>query len=124
SRSLLKKQTLYPSLYDFNDVFPLETITGMTEVLLNRYSDYKNPSDYFRKYAVLDDALAALTVPTTIITSQDDPIIPVEDFYDLKLHPSTELIVQRYGGHNGFFEDLSGRVWYRKKIMETLNPIR
>lgn len=124
SRSLLKKQTLYPSLYNFDDVFKIETITEMTEVLLQHYSDYKNPSDYFRKYAVTGDALAALTVPTTIITAQDDPIIPVADFYDLKLHPSTELNVQRYGGHNGFFETISGRTWYQRKIMETLNPVR
>jgi predicted alpha/beta-fold hydrolase len=120
SRSLQKKQTLYPSLYHFDDVFQLESITAMTEVLLQRYSEYKTPSDYFRQYAVTGDALAALTTPTTIITAQDDPIIPVADFYDLKLNPATELIVHPHGGHNGFFESLFGKAWYQKKILETL----
>ena len=120
SRSLLKKQTLYPSLYQLDDVFKLETVAEMTEWMLQRYSDYKLPSDYFRQYAVLGDALAALSTPLTVITAQDDPIIPVADFYDLHLPPSAELIIHRYGGHNGFFESLSGRLWYQKKILSIL----
>jgi predicted alpha/beta-fold hydrolase len=120
SRSLLKKQASFPDLYDFSEVLKLETIMEMTDVMLQRYSEYKSSSDYFRHYAVVGDTLANLTVPTTIITAQDDPIIPVEDFYDLKLPSTADLIVQRYGGHNGFLETLSGRAWYEKKIMEIL----
>jgi predicted alpha/beta-fold hydrolase len=117
-RSLLKKQVLFPNLYDFSEVSTLETIAEMTEVMIRRYSDYESSSDYFHHYSVLDDALLDLTIPMTIITAQDDPIIPVEDFYNLKLHSSTELIVHRYGGHNGFLETLSGRAWYEKKIID------
>ena len=120
SRSLQKKQTAFPNLYNFNELLKLEKIAEMTEALIRRYSEYENSSDYFRHYAVMGDTLANLTVPTTIITAQDDPIIPVEDFYGLKLHPSTDLIVHRYGGHNGFLETLSGRAWYEKKIMDGL----
>ncbi len=119
SESLLKKQACFPDLYHLSDVLALETIAEMTEVMLQRYSEYKSSSDYFRHYAVLGDALANLTVPTTIITAEDDPIIPVEDFYDLKLPSLANLIVHRYGGHNGFLETLSGRAWYQKKMMET-----
>ena len=117
SRSLLKKQAHFPDLYDFTEVLRLTTLAEMTEVMIQRYSEYESSSDYFRHYSVLGDALANLTVPTMIITAQDDPIIPVEDFYDLKLPPSTDLIVHRYGGHNGFLETLSGRAWYEKKII-------
>ncbi len=116
--SLLKKQAHFPTLYDFNEVSMLETIAEMTEVMIQRYSEYESSSDYFRHYSVVGDALAGITVPVTIITAQDDPIIPVEDFYDLKLSPSTDLIIHRYGGHNGFLETLSGRTWYEKKIMD------
>lgn len=118
SRSLLKKQALFPDLYDFRDVLMLKTLAEMTEVMVRRYSEYyKSSSDYFRGYGITADALSGLTVPTTIITAQDDPIIPVEDFYDLKLPSSTKLIIHRYGGHNGFLENLSGRAWYEKRII-------
>ena len=119
SRSLLKKQSCFPDLYDFSKVFTLETVMEMTEVMVQRYTEYEGSSDYFRHYAVLGDALADLTLPVTIVTAQDDPIIPVEDFYELKLPSQTELIVHPYGGHNGFLETLSGRAWYEKKIIDT-----
>lgn len=118
SRSLLKKQAHFPELYDFTDVLQLPTLATMTERMLERYSSYKSAADYFREYAVLGDALVDLTVPTLIITAQDDPIIPVADFYDLKLSPSTQLIVHRYGGHNGFLESVTGPAWYERKILE------
>lgn len=117
SRSLLKKQAHFPDLYDFGNVFTLETIAEMTEVMIQRYSEYESSSDYFRHYSLTGDALASVTVPATIITAQDDPIIPVEDFYGLNLPPSADLIIHRYGGHNGFIETLSGRAWYEKKII-------
>ncbi len=122
-RSLLKKQACFPDLYDFREIISLETISEMTDVMIKRYSDFESSSDYFRSYAVLGDALANLTVPTTIITAQDDPIIPVEDFYNLQLNSLTGLIVHRYGGHNGFLETLSGRTWYEKKIMEVCSAV-
>jgi predicted alpha/beta-fold hydrolase len=95
----------------------------MTEVMLRRYSEYKSSSEYFRQYAVMGAALANLTVPTTIVTAEDDPIIPVADFYDLKLNPLTDLIIHPYGGHNGFLENLSGKAWYEKKIMTVINAL-
>jgi predicted alpha/beta-fold hydrolase len=122
SRSLLKKQACFPNLYDFRDVLQLESIYAMTETLIQRYSDYGSAANYFRHYAVVDDALAQLTVPTTIITAQDDPIIPVEDFYNLKLNSQTRLLIQPYGGHNGFLENLAGRAWYERKILELCAP--
>lgn len=117
-RSLRRKQVCFPALYDFNEVLSLGTITEMTDLMLKRYSDYKNASLYFRCYAVLKDALVDVNVPLTIITAQDDPIIPVDDFYDLNLNHQTELIVHRYGGHNGFLESLSGEAWYEQKMLE------
>ena len=120
-RSLQKKQACFPDLYDFNEVLALDTIAKMTDLMIERYSDYKNASDYFRDYAVLDDALVNMPVPTTIITAKDDPIIPVDDFYELKLNSLTELIIHSYGGHNGFLETLSGEAWYERKMIEVFN---
>ena len=116
-----KKQQLFPELYDFSDVLALETIAEMTDLMLERYSDYESASVYFSKYALLNDALVDVPVPTTIISAKDDPIIPVNDFYDLKLNSLTELIVHRYGGHNGFLETLSGRAWYERKMIQIFN---
>lgn len=121
--SMRKKRALFPERYNFDDVFSLQTITEMTERMIQRYSDYPTSAEYFRAYAVTGDALAALSTPLTVITAQDDPIIPVSDFYDLKLSATSELIIHPHGGHNGFFENLSGRAWYQTKIIETIQPL-
>lgn len=120
-RSLQKKQACFPDLYNFSEVLSLGTIAAMTDRMLERYSDYESASAYFRDYAILNDALADINVPTTIITAQDDPIIPVEDFYDLKLNSLTDLIIHCYGGHNGFLETISGRAWYERKMLEVFD---
>jgi len=117
SRSLLKKQACFPNVYDLDEVLKLETLSEMTEVMIQSYSEFNNSAEYFHQYTLLGDALANLTVPTVIVTAQDDPIIPVEDFHNLKLSPTTKLIVHPYGGHNGFLETLSGRTWVESKIM-------
>ena len=123
-RSLQKKQTCFPELYDFSEVLSLETISEMTDLMIERYSDYESAPEYFSHYAVLNDVLADINIPTTIITAKDDPIIPVEDFYSLKLNSKTDLIIHRYGGHNGFLETLSGRAWYEKRMIEIFDSGR
>jgi len=115
--SLEKKQELFPGLYDFSKVFSLNTIAAVTDVMLHDYSDYGSSKDYFRQYSVVKEAIKDITVPTTIITSSDDPIIPVEDFYQLKTNDLTNLVIHPYGGHNGFIDGLYLRSWYEQRMI-------
>jgi len=115
--SLKKKQQLFPKLYDFSKVFSLNTIGAVTDVMLHDYSDYGSLKDYFRQYSVVKGAIKDITVPTTIITSADDPIIPVEDFYQLETNDLTTLVIQPYGGHNGFIDGLYLKGWYEQRMI-------
>ena len=117
-RSLAKKQALFPEKYEFEDILTLDSIMEMTEALIARYGQYENARDYFRRYTVTDDYLMNINIPTTIITSKDDPIIPVKDFYNLRINDSTRLIIHSYGGHNGFVENLAGGRWYEGRLSE------
>ena len=84
----------------------------------DRYSAYDSATSYFKGYTLINNDLQGITVPTTIITAEDDPIIPVEDFYDLHTSHATRLIVQPYGGHNGFLEGWRLNGWYEKVMVE------
>ncbi len=114
----MRKQQLYPDLYDFSDMLDCNTILGLTVGLLPRCSPFHSPADYFRTYTLVGDALRAIAVPTTIITAKDDPIIPVKDFYGLRLNDVTELIVHSYGGHNGFIRNYRFNAWYEKAMAD------
>jgi predicted alpha/beta-fold hydrolase len=111
-RSLQIKAALYPDLYDFTEILKLKTIFAMTEALLERYSDYDSAESYFSDYSVRGDDLAENPLPTTIIVAEDDPIIPVADFYQLNTHANTRLVVHRHGGHNGFLFGWPLKSWY------------
>ena len=113
-RSLSIKQKLYPEQYDFSSLLTINNIREMTECLLGRYSSYDGAKAYFKKYTLLDGNLRDIVIPTTIITAEDDPIIPVKDFYGLHTSPSTRLIIQPYGGHNGFLESWRLNGWYEQ----------
>jgi len=117
-RSLSIKQGLYPDHYDFSALMDINNIREMTERLLARYSEYGSAREYFRGYTLLDGDLSTLTVPTIIITAKDDPIIPIEDFYHLHTSDATRLLVQPYGGHNGFLEGWRLNGWYEKVMVE------
>ena len=116
-RSLTKKQSLFPDLYDFTDVKGVKTIQALTDALLEKYSDFPTAQDYFDAYAVMGAAIADIHTPTTIVTAQDDPIIPIEDFYDLKLNKHIRLVIHPHGGHNGFITGFKLQSWYENMII-------
>lgn len=122
-RSLTKKQLLFPHLYDFSGLFSHKTIRGLTDVLLAQYSDYGSTKEYFKGYTICGGALKDIRIPTTLITSEDDPIIPAEDFYRLDTEPRTNLAIQRYGGHNGFIGGVSLKSWYEQQMVGLFDAI-
>jgi len=109
--SLKEKQALFPHLYDFHDVFKLKTIRAITEVLVAKYTNYKDACDYFSHYTLLGNALKDISIPTTIVTATDDPIIPVKNFYELTLNDHINLIIHQHGGHIGFIENYYLQSW-------------
>jgi len=121
--SLTKKQRLFPIEYDLSDIMDLRSIREITEKLLPRHTDFKNAEAYFQKYTLLNDTLKDLLVPTTIITSEDDPIIPVKDFYLLTTNQTTNIIIHSYGGHNGFIDGFLFSTWYERKMVELFDGI-
>ena len=120
-RSLKKKQERFPARYDFTPALARRTLRGVSEVLIDRYSDFSSLADYFAAYTLTGSALRDLEAPHTIITARDDPVIPVEDFYDLKLNKAGRLIIHRFGGHSGFIEDLSLEAWHERRLAGLFN---
>lgn len=116
-RSLSLKQKLYPELYDFKEIIPLKSCRSITDRLIEHYSSYEDANEYFNRYAITNSILNDIRIPTTIITSKDDPVIPVDDFYSLNAKEPVNFIIHSYGGHNGFIKNLSFDCWYEEKMI-------
>lgn len=120
TRSLRKKQQLYPHLYEFKDILAQRTVLGITEKLLPAYSEFPNMKAYFDSYRLDKRDLENCPVPISLITAADDGMIPVEDILKLKLNHRARRIIHPHGGHNGFFQSLNGPTWYDDYIAQVM----
>jgi hypothetical protein len=55
-------------------------------------------------------------VPVTILASEDDPVIPVDDFRFLKGEGRLRLVIERFGGHCGFLQNWRLKVWFEELL--------
>ncbi|RME47429.1 MAG: alpha/beta fold hydrolase [Caldilineae bacterium] len=123
-RKLREKQAAFPHRYDFTDVLAMNRSWDIGEVIIPRYTEFTNSADYYACYAVTPEKMAALTVPTTIITARDDPMIPVDDFAALEgVNPHLRLAIQPYGGHVGFVDLFPFRRWLNGAIAALLEDV-
>ncbi|MDD5681242.1 MAG: alpha/beta fold hydrolase [Candidatus Omnitrophica bacterium] len=119
-RSLIKKQALFPSMYDFGEVLKMDTCLAMTEAVMIYYPEFKDYRDYFNHYTLLGDIFKDLDVPVTIVSSEDDPVIPIEDLRELRKSDLLNVYIQKYGGHCGFFNAVPFDCWYESEIEQIL----
>jgi len=105
-RSLRRKQSAFPWLDLFEPRELRGDMRGLTEALVQRHTDFGTLENYLDGYSVAGDQLARLAVRTWILTSRDDPVIPVDDFERLQLPDNVEVDITARGGHCGFISDL------------------
>ena len=79
------------TLFDFDDRF---TAT---------HGGYSDAIAYYQA-ASSQPLIPGITVPTLILTAQDDPLVPVEMFHEQRVHwpESVQLAITRGGGHLGY----------------------
>lgn len=113
-QSLARKMAVHPHRYDFRRVLALDSVGAITNALIRDLGEFASAQDYFDRYNITCDRLAGLTLSTAIVAAADDPIIPAEDFRDLRLGPSTRLHLHRHGGHSGFIQSWSFDAWHER----------
>lgn len=115
-RSLRLKQALFPQLYDFGSILEQRSIKSMTEILIERFSEFADLDAYLTGYAIVGNALASLQVPGYILSALDDPIIPAKDLQDLARTPFLHINAIAHGGHCGFMDRLNGPSWADRQV--------
>jgi uncharacterized protein len=119
-RSLRRKQSCFPDLYRFDEILHHKTCMALTEAIMPWYSEFGNYQDYFKRYTLTGSTLLSLAMPVTIITAEDDPFIPAEDFRHLPRNRYLDVSILRYGGHCGFLDPFPHGCWYERRISEIL----
>ena len=119
--SLRRKQLLHPQ----SELFTPQQLRGsmreLTRDMVLRHTDFRTLENYLDGYSIANETLAKLNVPATILTAEDDPVIPVAEFREIKLAPETELVITPHGGHCAFILDWSLRSWTDEFIVGGLH---
>ena len=129
TRSLRLKQKAWPEDYDFAPLVRLTELRALTGELVRRFTSFASLEEYLNGYGIVGTRLAPLTVPSTIVTSLDDPIIPARDIAQLAPTPHLRVVVTRWGGHCGFLDHPARPTWAERRAatelaesMETAGP--
>ncbi len=124
TRSLRRKRELFPDRHDFDDAALKLGLREITDWLVRRGDEFADASAYFDGYRISGDRLAGLQVPADILTSKDDPVIPVADFHRLRLPDSARVEIADDGGHCGFLLGLRmdgyAERWVERCLMTAL----
>ena len=110
-QSLRLKQQLFPQRFDFSAILQQRSIKQMTQILVERYSEFADLDAYLNGYAVTGDVLASLELPAHILCALDDPIIPAKDLTELAKTPWLHINAMANGGHCGFVDRFGKESW-------------
>ena len=117
-KSLFKKLK-YHSHLDYGYMLKkLKTLDQMNDFFVAGYTDFKTTQSYFDAYSILGDRLNKLAIPTTIIASNDDPMIPAEQLNSLFKSSWLNIELEQGGGHCAFIKNWKFESWGSERIVD------
>ncbi|HEX8720575.1 MAG TPA: alpha/beta fold hydrolase [Pyrinomonadaceae bacterium] len=123
-----RKARLRPGAFDTRGLRRVRTIRQFDDRYTAPHGGYRDAADYYARTSsrpVIKD----IRIPTLIIHSEDDPLIPAEPFRDAGIagNPDVLLVLTRRGGHVGFLSDRAAgedRHWAENRVVEFFSSLR
>jgi len=118
--SLLRKRELFPERHGYDDATLALDMRELMGWLAQRHAGFASLDAYFESYSIAGERLRNLSVPADILMAEDDPVIPLDDFRNLRLPDLARLEIARWGGHCGFIENARGDGFAERWVAERL----
>jgi len=100
------------------------TLREFDQAYMAPRAGFRDRDDYYAKCSC-GPSLASITVPTVLITSQDDPLAPSEHVLGFSLAPAVHLHLEATGGHMGYISrDAPGRRWLEPALAHFAQALR
>jgi predicted alpha/beta-fold hydrolase len=116
-----RKAKLFPGKFDLGRMARVRTLREFDDVITATYCGFRDASDYYARSSALQ-VVGKISVPTLLVTAQDDPFVPFASFSDpaIAKNSSIRLIAPLHGGHCAFISRYSGdaRFWAEARVME------
>ncbi len=98
-----RKNALFPGIVEMNRVEKIRSIREFDNVVTAPHFGFGTAENYYR-LASSGPLLHRIRVPTLLIQSMDDPMIPFEPYLNsgIEQNPFLRLLATEHGGHTGF----------------------
>ena len=107
-----RKCELTPDLYSKDGLDSVRSIWEFDDRFTAPLFGFGTAANYYATQSAIN-FLDAIRVPTLVISSKDDPLVPIE-IYDhpaFSRNPALKLLITERGGHLGFLSRTKPRFW-------------
>jgi len=116
-----RKARLFPDRYRLAELDRVRTVREFDDKITASHCGYSGAADYYER-ASAARVVDRISVPTLILTAQDDPFVPFEIFSmgGVAGNPHIKVMAPERGGHCSFISRASGaeRYWAEARIVE------
>ena len=117
-----RKNLTHPGRFALDKLRDVWTVRKFDDTYTAPFFGFADAADYYHRASAMR-VVDRISVPTLIITAEDDPFVPVEPFRDSKVtsNPNITLRITRHGGHCGFVgvsADGMDGYWAEQQIVE------
>ena len=99
----------------------MRTLREFDDAITAPCSGYRSAADYYERASAMR-VVHRIAVPTLILTSKDDPVVPFESFgaSEIAGNPQIRVAATEFGGHCAFISRTNGpeRYWAEARVLE------
>jgi predicted alpha/beta-fold hydrolase len=122
-KSLIIKHATFPEKVNLDIVSNANNLMALTEMLVDQHTNFTSVNSYFNSYTLTGTQLTEIEIPTVIITAEDDPVIPVDDFNKIINSANVSIQIHAHGGHCGFINNYKLESWIDEELLRQFKTI-
>jgi hypothetical protein len=115
------KTRLFPEIFPVDGMRNIRSVREFDELITARFCGFEGADDYYERSSARR-LLAHIRKPTLLLTSTDDPFVPISSFSNpaIRENPCVELVITQHGGHGAFISNERGdaRFWAENRVIE------
>ena len=100
-----QKQAAFPDRYDFAPAQRMNSVGELTDFLVARYTPFADAAEYYSHYTLTPEKLAPIDIDARILSTADDPVIPMATLDALRAVNGQLVDLSPFGGHCAFIEN-------------------
>ena len=116
-----RKAKLFPGQFELNGLSRVRTLREFDDAITAPCCGYRGAADYYERASAMR-VVHRIAVPTLILTSKDDPVVPFESFGcpEIAGNPTIRVAATEFGGHCAFISRTNGaeRYWAEARVLE------